>query len=86
MEKKFLSFPFGEYEGDVFNGQPDGKGIFKYFDGGIYKGLWSKGKYNGKGKIIFTENTVSASDVSLEPGLWSLSNFGKNQIFLSSTP
>jgi len=78
MVKKYISFPYGDYEGEyLVYGKPHGKGIFKYFDGGIYKGEWKDGKYHGKGKIIFISNDV------LEFGNyknWKKSEFRKNQL------
>ena len=59
MKKRYLSFPYGDYEGEyLVYDKPHGKGTFKYFDGGMYKGEWKDGSYHGKGKIIFTENNV----------------------------
>lgn len=78
MEKKYLSFPYGEYEGEYVNyGKPQGKGTFKYFDGGIYKGEWVDGKYHGKGKIIFITNDVLEFDGYRN---WEKSEFRKNQL------
>ena len=59
MTKRYLSFPYGDYEGEyLVYDKPHGKGTFKYFDGAIYKGEWKDGKYDGKGKLIFTEVNV----------------------------
>ena len=78
MNKKFISFSFGEYEGEYLkHGKPHGKGIFKYFDGGMYKGGWKNGKYHGKGKIIFTTNDVMAFGGIKK---WTKSSFRKNQL------
>ena len=39
----------GIYEGQLKNGQPDGKGRFFHILGGLYDGEWKEGKKEGKG-------------------------------------
>ena len=78
MKKKYISFPYGDYEGEYLEyGTPHGKGIFKYFDGGIYKGEWKNGNYHGNGKIIFIDNNVMHFDGYKK---WEKSEFRKNQL------
>ena len=78
MTKRYLSFPYGDYEGEyLVYDKPHGKGTFKYFDGGIYKGEWKDGKYHGKGKIIFISNDVLEFDGFKN---WKKSEFRKNQL------
>ena len=34
MKNKYMSFPYGDYEGEYLEyGKPHGKGTFNYFDG-----------------------------------------------------
>ena len=53
MKNKYMSFPYGDYEGEYLEyGKPHGKGTFNYFDGGIYKGEWKNGMMDGYGEFI----------------------------------
>jgi len=74
MNKTFISFPYGEYEGEGTYDQPHGKGVFRYFDDGVYKGEWKNGKYHGKGKLMFTENIYDNYKK------WEKSEFRKRQL------
>lgn len=52
-----MKYNDGQYEGDVLNNIPNGKGIFTDHDGGVYKGTWKNGVLDGpctyKGKYSF---------------------------------
>ena len=41
------------YVGNFVNGFPDGKGKYKYYNGNVFTGYWSKGLKNGQGKFIY---------------------------------
>ena len=41
------------YEGDFVEGNIDGEGIIRYFNGSMYEGQFKNWKYEGKGKITF---------------------------------
>lgn len=53
---------FGIYQGEVYKGQPSGKGTFVTKDSpkGAFScsGIWAYGKLNGKGKIEYSDGTV----------------------------
>ena len=47
--KKYI-FEDGEYEGEIRDGLPHGKGIFKYKNGDEYKGEFKNGLFDGNGE------------------------------------
>ena len=53
-----LSLNEGDYDGQVFNGKPQGYGTMKYKDGGKYVGNWLDGQRHGDG-ILFIFNFAS---------------------------
>ena len=46
-------FPDGVYQGEFFDGNPDGFGIIRGYDGYTYEGSWSDGNYSGYGELIY---------------------------------
>jgi hypothetical protein len=44
----------GLYEGELINSKPNGKGVFKFNDGGRYEGDFVDGKFTGKGVMLYT--------------------------------
>ena len=53
MEKVFLKSG-EEYYGEYVNGIKEGNGIYKYLNGKIYDGQFSK----GRGKVIFDKGNI----------------------------
>jgi len=45
----------GEYNGEMLNGKRNGYGVCKYENGNVYLGEWKDNKYQGKGKLIYSE-------------------------------
>ena len=54
------------YEGSFRHGLPDGKGTYKWANGAVYKGKWSKGKRQGYGDYEYTDNGQKVS----QKGYW----------------
>eukprot|EP00984_Skeletonema_dohrnii_P022531 scaffold11656_cov85-Skeletonema_dohrnii-CCMP3373.AAC.2 len=46
-----------EYEGDLVNGKPHGRGKWTYSNGAVYEGEWKNGKKHGKGKWTYSHGT-----------------------------
>lgn len=50
---KGAAFGKDSYVGNFVNGFPDGKGKYKYDNGNVFTGYWTKGLKNGQGKFIY---------------------------------
>ena len=50
-----------EIEGDFVNGVLHRKGQYR-FDGGQYNGEWIKGRYHGKGFLLFADGSSYTGD------------------------
>jgi hypothetical protein len=61
------------YEGSFKKGLPHGYGTYKYANGDIYTGEWSKGKRNGLGKF------TSADKKLVSEGIWKDGIFHKSR-------
>lgn len=48
----------GEYVGEILDGNANGKGVKKYYDGRKYEGFWKDNKYDGEGILTFPDNTI----------------------------
>jgi len=61
-----IRYKNGEYEGDVVNGNPHGKGKVTYDFGShgktVYEGDWVNGEYHGKGKLTYNNGTILEGD------------------------
>lgn len=56
-----------KYVGQFSNGYPDGEGVYRWADSSYFKGLFKKGKREGKGAMHYL--TAAGKD-SLETGYW----------------
>lgn len=45
----------GVYTGNLLNGNPDGKGSFKFNTGESYEGDWKNSEMDGKGKLVYPD-------------------------------
>lgn len=52
----------GDYEGEVLNGQKDGKGTNTWANGNKYFGDFKKGKMDGKGTLTFANGDIYEGD------------------------
>lgn len=48
--------PYDYYEGEIRNGQPNGRGIFVYNNDDRYEGQVTNGQPNGRGMFLFANN------------------------------
>jgi len=53
---------YKDYEGDLVNGKPHGKGKFIDSNGDVYEGEFVNGKEHGKGKVIFSDGRCYEGD------------------------
>ena len=54
-----LNFPAGIYEGEIDKkGRANGEGVFKFNDGSVYEGTFSKNRFNKKGKFLDPQGNV----------------------------
>ena len=71
-------FPDGVYQGEFFDGNPDGFGIIRGYDGYTYEGSWSDGNYSGYGELIYVNEILSeksTEDIILsQKGNWLAGN------------
>lgn len=53
-----LTFPDGQYVGDVRDGQPHGRGTMQYYpalERRRYEGEWQEGEFHGRGLLIYSD-------------------------------
>ena len=56
---KSLNFPAGIYEGEIDKkGRANGEGVFKFNDGSVYEGTFSKNRFHKKGKFLDPQGNV----------------------------
>lgn len=48
----------GEYEGEFYNGEMEGQGEFKWYDGKKYVGNFKNGQLHGDGQITFKDGHI----------------------------
>ena len=60
----------GKYEGNIENNHPQGYGVLKYYDGGLYKGNWLNGLKHGKGERVYSNGPK-------EIGTWEMNKSSK---------
>lgn len=48
-----------DYAGQLMNRMPMGYGMASYKDGRVYTGHWQNGQWNGLGKLVSVQNTIS---------------------------
>ncbi len=54
-----LKFPAGIYEGEIDKkGRANGEGVFKFNDGSVYGGTFSKSRFHKKGKFLDPQGNV----------------------------
>jgi hypothetical protein len=54
-----LNFPAGIYEGEIDKkGRAHGEGVFKFNDGSVYEGTFSKNRFHKKGKLLDPQGNV----------------------------
>ncbi len=47
-----IFYPYGHYQGNVYNGVANGLGIFYFRDGTFFRGNFSAGFWNGEGILV----------------------------------
>ena len=56
---EIIKFPAGIYEGEIDNkGRANGEGVFKFNDGSVYVGTFSKNRFHKKGKFLDSQGNV----------------------------
>ena len=63
---KGLAVGIDSYEGRFSKGLPNGSGTYRWADGAVYKGGWSKGNRDGKGSMIYPTDGLD----SVVTGFW----------------
>ena len=48
-----MSYPHGNYEGELYHGMPHGFGVMRYHTGDVYEGYFEKGLFCGQGKLVY---------------------------------
>jgi hypothetical protein len=56
---EIIKFPAGIYEGGIDKkGRANGEGVFKFSDGSVYEGTFSKNRFHKKGKLLDHQGNV----------------------------
>lgn len=63
-----IYYPYGYYQGQIYNGYANGMGYFVMMDGSIYYGMYSQGWCNGPGVFI-------SRYYGYVTGCWNMGNF-----------